>query len=160
LLNYQLLSLTLNKACFNFKILTLFSNYLIGRKTQYLWNIFCSLFFSINIGVEQDSALSSVLSSVLSFVLSALYISLIFHIFEKRTKNFNIPILFLFFVDDGLFISQDKIFDNMLFFSVVIILSLCSLTNLDLSLNMENLKFFIFLNCMETSTLLLSILVY
>ena len=100
--------------------MTFFSHYLIGRKTQYLWNSFCSLFFSIDVDIEQDYALSSVLSSV----LSALYISLIFHTFEKRTKNLNIPILFLSFVDDGPFISKDKIFDKtnaILFWSYNII---------------------------------------
>jgi len=35
-LNYQLLSVILDKASFKSKILTFFSNYLIGRKTQYL----------------------------------------------------------------------------------------------------------------------------
>jgi len=81
-----------------------------------LWNSFCSLFFSIDVDIEQDSALSS--------VLSTLYISLIFHTFEKRTKNLNIPILFISFVNDELFISQDKIFDKtnaILFWSYNII---------------------------------------
>ena len=41
----------------------------------------------------------------------------------------------------------------MLFFSIVITLSLYSLTSLDLLLNMENLKFSIFQDHMETSTL-------
>jgi len=30
----------------------------------------------------------------------------IFHIFEKRVKNLKIPILFLLFIDNGLFISS------------------------------------------------------
>ena len=46
---------------------------------------------------------------VLSPILSALFIALIFHIFEKRIKNLNIPVYFL---DDGLFISQEKSFTN------------------------------------------------
>jgi len=45
---------------------------------------------------------------VLSPILSALYFSLIFHIFEKRAKNLKIPVSFLSFVDDELFISQEK----------------------------------------------------
>ena len=40
------------------------------------------------------------------------FIALIFHIFEKRIKNLNIPIFFLLFVDNGLFISQEKSFVN------------------------------------------------
>jgi len=48
----------------------------------------------------------------------------IFHIFEKRTKNLDISISFLSFVDDGLFISQEKTFEKtnaMLFYSYNII---------------------------------------
>ena len=53
-------------------------------------------------GVEQESALSP--------ILAALYIASIFHIFEKRTKNLSIPIpiSILYFVDDGLSVSQKK----------------------------------------------------
>jgi len=40
--------------------------------------------------------------------LSALYLALIFHIFEKRAKNLNIPASFISFVDNSLFISQEK----------------------------------------------------
>ena len=48
----------------------------------------------------------------LSLILSTLYIALIFHILEKRTKKFPIPtlIFFISFVNDGLLISQDKSF--------------------------------------------------
>jgi len=58
-----------------------------------------SSLFRVDIDVEQGSALFS--------ILSALYISPIFHIFEKRTKNLisNISILFFSFVNGGLFIS-------------------------------------------------------
>jgi len=96
-INYQLLSLILNKASFDSKVSIFFSNYLIGRKTQYLWNNFVSLFFNVNISIIQGSALFP--------ILSALYISSIFHIFEKRSNNIKIPVSF---VDDGLFISQEK----------------------------------------------------
>jgi len=76
-----------------------FSNYLIKRQTQYVWNNFISPFFRANIGIEQSSTLSP--------ILSTLYITLIFHILEKRTKNLSIPIpiSFLLFVDDSLLIS-------------------------------------------------------
>ena len=40
------------------------------------------------------------------------YIYPIFHIFEKRVKNLKIPILFISFIDDGLFISQEKSFEK------------------------------------------------
>jgi len=96
LLNHWLFSLILSKAGFDPKISSFFSNYLIGKKAQYLWNDFISSFFNVDIGIGQDSALSP--------ILLALYISLIFHIFEKGSKNLNIPISFLFFIDDGLLV--------------------------------------------------------
>ena len=48
--------------------------------------------------------------STLSSIFSALYIIPIFHIFKKRTKNLlsNISVSTLSFVDDSLFISQEK----------------------------------------------------
>jgi len=100
LLNHQLLSVILDKAGFNLKIPSFFSHYLIVRKIQYLWNDFTSPSFNMDIGLEQSSALSP--------ILLALYISPIFHIFEERSKNLNIPVLFLSFVDNGLLISQEK----------------------------------------------------
>jgi len=65
-----------------------------------------SSYFRTDIGVGQDS--------ILSPIISTLYIALIFHIFEKRTKNIlhNISISTLSFVDDGLFISQEKSFNK------------------------------------------------
>ena len=41
-------------------------------------------------------------------ILSVLYLSLIFHILENYLKNLKIPISFLSFVDDSLFIFQNK----------------------------------------------------
>jgi len=61
-------------------------------------------FFNVNVGVEQGS--------VLSPILSALYLLPIFHIFEKRAKNLKIPVLFLLFIDNSLFISQGKSFEK------------------------------------------------
>jgi len=46
-------------------------------------------------------------------ILSALYLSPIFCIFEKIAKNLKLPVSFLSFVDDGLFISQEKSFEKM-----------------------------------------------
>ena len=101
-LNYQLLPLILNKARFNCKILTFFSNYLFNKKTKYLWNSFSSPLCNVEIGVGQGLALSP--------ILSALYLSLIFHILEKCLKILKIPISILSFVNNGLFISQNKFF--------------------------------------------------
>ena len=42
-----------------------------------------------------------------------LYLSSLFYIFKKKTKNLNIPVLFLSFVNDRLFISQEKSFEKM-----------------------------------------------
>jgi len=93
-INHQILPLIIVKARFDLKISHFFSNYLVGRKTKYLWN--SSPFFNVNIGMGQGSAL---------------YLSLVFHIFEKRLKNLKIPVSFISFVDNGLLISQNKSFN-------------------------------------------------
>jgi len=92
-LNYHLLSCILSKASFTSKIEQFFSNYLVGRKTQYFWNNFSFLYFNINIGVGQGSALFS--------ILSALYLALVLYILEKYLKNLKILVSILSFVDDG-----------------------------------------------------------
>jgi len=63
-LNHQILPLILDKVGFNPKISDFFSNYLVGRKTKYFWNDFSSLFFDVNVGVSQGSALSPILSAL------------------------------------------------------------------------------------------------
>jgi len=98
-LNHQILLLILKKARFNIKVLNFFKNYLINRKMTYLWNNFSSPIHNMNVSIGQGSALSP--------ILSALYLSPIFYILEKRLKNLKIPVSILFFVDDGLFISQN-----------------------------------------------------
>ena len=75
---------------------------MMSRKTKYFWNDFSSSYFDINIGIGQGSALSP--------ILSALYLSPVFHIFEKRLKNLKIPVLVISFVNDSLFIAQNKSF--------------------------------------------------
>ena len=77
-----------------------FKNYLVGRKTKYLWNNFLSFFFNVNIGVGQGLALSP--------ILSTLYLFSVFHSFKNYLKILKIPIFILSFVDDGLFIFQNK----------------------------------------------------
>ena len=100
-LNHQLLLLILKKAGFNLKVFIFFQDYLVGgRKTKYFQNSFFSPFFNDDAGVSQGSALFP--------ILSALYISSTLYIFEKRIKNLKIPITILFFVNNGLFISQNK----------------------------------------------------
>jgi len=59
--------------------------------------------FDVNVGVGQGS--------VLSPILSILYLSPLLYILENWLKNLKIPISILSFVDDGLFIAQNKSFD-------------------------------------------------
>ena len=99
-LNHQLFSHILNKAGLDCKVSNFFKNYLVGRKTKYCWNDFISPIFNINIGVGQGSVLLS--------ILSALYLSPVFQILEKRLKILNISISIISFVDNGLFVSQNK----------------------------------------------------
>jgi len=76
-----------------------------------MWNNFVSPSFRANIDIGQESTLSP--------ILSALYISPIFYIFEKRAKNIILclSISFLPFVDDGLFISQEKTYEKIKHFN-------------------------------------------
>ena len=101
-LNHRFLILILKKAGFDPKVVSFFSNYLTQRGTKYLWNNFSSPLFEVNVGVGQESALSPILSS--------LYLSPLLYILEKRFKILNIPISILSFIDDGLFICQNKLF--------------------------------------------------
>jgi len=82
------------------KVTTFFANYLIQRKTNYIWNNLQSPDFEVNVGIGQGSALFP--------ILSALYLTLFLRILEKRLKNLKIPIFMLSFVDDGLIITQNK----------------------------------------------------
>ena len=102
-LNHRLLTLILEKVGLEPKAMAFFANYLVRRKTNYLWNDFSLPLFDVNVGVGQKSALSPILLS--------LYLSLFLYILENRLKNLNIPISFLSFVDDGLIIAQNKSFD-------------------------------------------------
>ena len=75
----------------------------MDRKTNYFWNNFIFPIFKVNVGVGQDS--------VLSPILSALYLSLFLYILENHLKNLKILVSIIFFVDNGLFISQSKLFN-------------------------------------------------
>jgi len=106
----------LGKARFDSKVSVFFSDYLVGKKTQYLCNNFISPFYNVDIGIDQGSALF--------LILFVLYISPIFHIFKKRANNLKISIFFLSFINDGIFISQEKSFEKTnshLFYSYNII---------------------------------------
>ena len=118
-LNHHLLTLILKKAEFNNCVVSFFANYLVGRKTNYLWNNFFSPIFDVNVGIGQGS--------VLSPILSALYLSPFLYILEKHLKNLNILISIISFIDDGLFISQNRSFyisNSCLFCSYNVIMKL------------------------------------
>ena len=102
-LNHQLLTLILEKVGLESKVSSFFTNYLVKRKTSYLWNNLSSPNFEVNVRVGQGS--------VLSPILLALYLSLFLHILEKHLKNLKIPISILLFVDDSLIIAQNKSLD-------------------------------------------------
>ena len=96
-----------------------FSNYLIDRKTNYLWNNFSSPIFNINVGVGQGSALSP--------ILLALYPLPFPYILEKHLKNLKISISIISFIDNRLFVSQNKLFEtsnSCLFYSYNVITNL------------------------------------
>ena len=119
LLNHHLLSLIIDKVGLNHKVSVFFKNYLVGRKTKYLWNGFQSPFCNIDVSVGQGSALLP--------ILSTLYFSPIFYILEKQLKILKIPISIISFVHDGLFISQNKSISHLnvsLFYSYNVISSL------------------------------------
>ena len=91
------------KAGLDSKVTSFFKDFLVRRKTNYVWNKFSSLTYEVNVGVGQESTLSP--------ILSALYLSPLLYILEKCLNILNILISFIFFVDDGLFISQNKSID-------------------------------------------------
>ena len=102
-LNHRLLTLILEKAGLDPKVTSFFADYLVRRKTNYVWNEISSLTYKVNVGVGQGSALSP--------ILLALYLSPLLYILENHLKNLNIPVSLISFVDDGLIISQNKSFD-------------------------------------------------
>ena len=84
-------------------IVDFFSDYLVGRSTQYSWNSFLSGACVADVGIGQGSALFP--------ILSALYIAPLICIFEHRAQALNIDTCILSFVDDGLLISQRKTYN-------------------------------------------------
>jgi len=119
-------------------------NYLVKKKTSYLWNGLPSPTFEVNVGVGQESALSP--------ILLALYFSSFLYILENHVKNLNIPVSILSFVDNGLIIAQNKSIDisNSYLFVVIIYFPNFS-TVLVSSSNIRKLKYSILTNHMESS---------
>jgi len=111
--------LILRKVGCDTEISLFFSDDLVDKETCYSWDGFTLFFFSVDVGVGQGLALSP--------ILSALFIALIFHIFKKRIKNLNFSVSFFLFVDNRLFISQERSFTNSnsnLFYSYNVMSSL------------------------------------
>ena len=67
-LNYCLLTLILEKVGLKLKVASFFADYLVRRKTNYVWNKISFPMFEVNVGVGQGSTLSP--------ILLALYLSL------------------------------------------------------------------------------------
>jgi len=102
-LNHCLLTPILEKAGLEPRVSSFFANYLVKRKTNYIWNDLTSPNFEVNIGIGQGS--------VLSPILSALYLTPFLYILEKHFKILKIPIFILSFVDDSLIIAQNRSID-------------------------------------------------
>ena len=96
-LNHSMLTFILSHFGFANCIVDFFSDYLVGRSTQYSWNFFLSGACNADVGMGQGSALSP--------ILSALYIAPLIRIFEYRAQVLNLDTCILSFVDDGLLIS-------------------------------------------------------
>jgi len=83
-----------------------FSDYLVGRSTQYAWNFFFSHACDADVGVGQGSALSP--------ILSVLYIASLLHLFECQAQALNLDTSTLSYVDDGLLVSQGRTYNKTL----------------------------------------------
>ena len=103
ILNHCILTLILEKVGLDPKVTVFFTDYLVRRKTNYVWNNFSSPMYEVNVGVGQGSALSP--------ILSALYLSSLLYILENCLKILNILVSFISFIDDGLIIAQNKSID-------------------------------------------------
>ena len=103
-LKHHLLSLILKKAGVDSCVIKFFSNYLINKRTQYVWNNFSSHFVDVNMGVDQGSALF--------LILLALYLAFFLHILENHLKNLNLQVFLLSFINNRLLITQSKYFET------------------------------------------------
>ena len=93
----------MKKVGFDNYITSFFANYLVDRKTNYLWNNFISPIFNVNLGVGQGFAFSP--------ILSALYFLLFIYILENCLKNLKNLVSIISFINNRLFISQNNSFD-------------------------------------------------
>jgi len=96
ILNHCILTLILEKVGLNPKVTVFFTDYLVRRKTNYVWNNLSSPMYKVNVGVGQRSAF---------------YLSPFLYILENHLKILNIPVLLISFVDDGLIITQNRSID-------------------------------------------------
>ena len=96
-LNHSMLTAILQHSGFADCLVDFFSDYLVGRSTQYTWNSFLSHACDADVGMGQGSALSP--------ILSALYIAPLLHLFEHRAQALNLDTSTLSYVDDGLLVS-------------------------------------------------------
>jgi len=134
-LNHYLLTLIHTKASLNPKVISFFEDFLVRRKTNYMWNEFSSLTYEVNVGVGHGSTLSP--------ILSTLYLSPLLYILEKCLNILNIPVSLISFIDDSLFISQNKfinVSNSQLFCSYNVLSSLLD----KFGLNIEHSKTEIF----------------
>jgi len=148
-LNHILLSLILDKAGFDSKISSFFSNYLINRKTQYVWNNFISLF------LEQLLIWTKVLPYLLFCLYFILLLSFIF--LRKELRFFHLPFLFCLFcllISVFLFLRKKAMKNPTQIYFVVIVLSLLFLNSLASQFNITNQRFFIFLGLQKIMILL------
>ena len=67
-LNHNILTLILRHFGFLDYVMDFFSDYLVGRSTQYSWNSFLSDACDANVSVGQGSAHSPIFSARLSFI--------------------------------------------------------------------------------------------
>jgi len=83
-----------------------FSDYLVGRSTQYAWNSFLSHACDTDVSVGQSSALSP--------ILLAFYIVPLLYFFEHWAQALNLDTSTFSYVNDGLLVSQGKIYNKTL----------------------------------------------
>ena len=67
-LNHHLLTKIIQKAGLNIHVIDFFNNYLINKKTNYLWNNFSSHIFDVNVSIGFSSFFYFI--SVISFTIS------------------------------------------------------------------------------------------
>ena len=130
-LNHYLFTFSLKKVGFDSRVTLFFVDFLVQRKTNYWWNKFSFSIYEVNVEVGQGSALSS--------ILSILYLLPLLYILEKRLKILNILVSLISFINDSLFISQNKFIDisNLqLFYSYNVLLGLLK----KFGLSIEHLK--------------------